>query len=169
MSSDAQSSIDHAIKTRGTCTDMCDKKERVDRIYQNAVDIEETVSRGNQNGERAALISGSFLRQRQDIQSRSKAAWSRNFDVLRLASTGKFHKNFAHRKHCSEHSTTCFTRSLEKAIAMASTTSLCGIDHEPFETTSTFRVSRNHAEYDWRLLDREAVMESVAPRRRSMK
>jgi len=43
MSDDKQSSLDDAIKTVGTCTQMCDEKERVNRIFENQVDAAERV------------------------------------------------------------------------------------------------------------------------------
>ncbi|KAK5954710.1 actin cytoskeleton and mitosis protein [Knufia fluminis] len=41
MSDDKQSTLDDAIKTVGTCTQMCDEKERVNRIFENQVDAAE--------------------------------------------------------------------------------------------------------------------------------
>lgn len=43
MSSEDQSSIDEAIRTRGVCTQMCDEKERVERIFNGSVAPEETL------------------------------------------------------------------------------------------------------------------------------
>ena len=45
MSDDNQSSLEEAIRTVGTCTQMCDEKERVNRIYEGQTDAAERVSR----------------------------------------------------------------------------------------------------------------------------
>lgn len=79
---DKREKLENAIFTKGTCTHMCDEKERVDRIFELQLDRAEMVRETNQDLGMRLLKCSSYHIQRPASSYLSKDVWSRDFDAL---------------------------------------------------------------------------------------